>query len=105
MVIAGDPHDDVARAIAVDVAGRGDRDAQLSTLLVTPDGPGGLGAKAGRGAPVDHSPSLVHLAAVVATCPHDDLGTAIAVDVAGRAHGEAEKGRPLTSRRRPGRYV
>jgi len=91
------PHDDVAVTIAVDVAGRAHGEAEAGIGLAAFHGPIGRGAQAAAGAVVDQGPSLPRKGIVVAIGPHDEVAVAIAVDVAGRAHGEAKEGALLVA--------
>src|SRR5207244_3966603 len=81
---------------------RGPDPDQLGACLVALGGPGGSGRKAGGGAAVDEGPALVGLAVVEEEGADDDVGEAVAVDVACGRDGDAELGARLVALGGPG---
>src|SRR5262249_39256943 len=81
-VVAGLADDDVALAVAVDVAGRGQRLAELSEGLSATEGPGGSRAQPRRRPEGEEDRPLSGLAVVTVRRRHDHVGLAVVVDAA-----------------------
>ena len=81
VVIIG-THDDIAVAVAVDVAGTRYANAQVRVRLVGFNHGSGCVVDAGSRAVVDKGRTLVYLAVVIPTRSHDDVSIAVAIDVA-----------------------
>ena len=101
-------HHDVIEAVAVDIAGAGNAPAQPCRGIVRLDaceGRGGVGTDDPvQAAEKDEGRALFVLAAVPAPRTHDDVGEAVAVDVAGPRHAPAEAGGLNTGRTRLVRF-
>ena len=84
---AGRTDDDVAIAVAVDVTGRPDREAESRRNLIGMCDPRGHGVEPCRRSVVDEGRSFVGFAVVVQARADDDVAVPITVDVSRRADG------------------
>ena len=109
VVVIGHADDDLDLAVAVDVAGRAHRVAEIGVSLIVSGGPVGGGGGAAGGAVVDIGLRLVRSIVVRLGCADDDVVVAVAVHVPGRPHRVAEVvvgyvpcNRPSSGDRQPG---
>ena len=84
-------HDDVREAVAVDVAGCGDRGSEVGLLVLAVGVPVvGLADAVGRAVP-DLDPALLIDVGRVEGCADDDVAIAVPVNVARRGHGHPKR--------------
>ncbi len=85
VAVGADQH--LGVAVAVDVAGSGERICEARLVLVALGGPRGARAETRGGTQVERDPTLVELGVVVHVGADQHISKSVAVDVAGGGHG------------------